>query len=171
MIAYIDRHKERFGVEPIGGLLPIAPSTYYEARSRPPSARALREQELKPEIARVHAEDFSVYGARKVLPPQLRARCTKFWPGAVADQLGEQIPEDLADVSEWTHEREWRVLGTGEPSAFRFSPEDVAFLIIGDWDSANRSYACVVVYGGTGDIEDRRSVWLPRGESSGQVAS
>ena len=29
MIAYIDAHKGRFGVEPICQLLPIAPSTYY----------------------------------------------------------------------------------------------------------------------------------------------
>ena len=36
MIAYIDAHKERFGVEPICCQLPIAPSTYYAAKSRPP---------------------------------------------------------------------------------------------------------------------------------------
>ena len=66
MIAYIDRHKDRFGVEPICQLLPIAPSTYHAAKRRPLSARALRDQELKAEIARVHAEHFGVYGARKV---------------------------------------------------------------------------------------------------------
>jgi hypothetical protein len=38
MIAYIDENKARFGVEPICTLLPIAPSTYYEVRSRPPCA-------------------------------------------------------------------------------------------------------------------------------------
>ena len=30
--------------------LPIAPSTYYAASKRPPSARALRDEELKLEI-------------------------------------------------------------------------------------------------------------------------
>ena len=64
MIAYIDQNKATFGVEPICELLPIAPSTYYEARSRPPSAHALRDTELKTEIARVHAANFGVYGAR-----------------------------------------------------------------------------------------------------------
>jgi putative transposase len=34
MIAYIDRHKDRFGVEPICQLLPIAPSTYHAAKRR-----------------------------------------------------------------------------------------------------------------------------------------
>ncbi len=81
MIAYIDENKATFGVEPICRLLPIAPSTYYEARSRPPSARALRDEDLKTEIARVHAANFGVYGARKVWRQLNRegiavARCT-----------------------------------------------------------------------------------------------
>ena len=81
MIAYIDGHKDRFGVEPICQLLPIAPSTYHAAKNRPPSARALRDQELKVEIARVHAEHFGVYGARKIWRQLHRegiavARCT-----------------------------------------------------------------------------------------------
>jgi putative transposase len=81
MIAYIDRNKDRFGVEPICQLLPIAPSTYHAAKRRPLSARALRDEELKAEIARVHAEHFGVYGARKVWRQLHRegiavARCT-----------------------------------------------------------------------------------------------
>src|SRR3989442_8792989 len=81
MTAYIDRHKDRYGVEPICALLPIAPSTYYDAKRRPPSARALRDAELKTEIRRVHAENFGVYGAEKVWRQLKRegvvvARCT-----------------------------------------------------------------------------------------------
>jgi putative transposase len=81
MIAYIDANTDRFGVEPICQVLPIAPSTYYAAKRRPPSARALRDEELKAEIARVHAEHFGVYGARKVWRQLHRegigvARCT-----------------------------------------------------------------------------------------------
>ena len=66
MIAYIDAFKEQFGVELICEQLPIAPSTYYAAKSRPPSARAVRDEGLKPEIERVHRDNFGVYGARKV---------------------------------------------------------------------------------------------------------
>jgi putative transposase len=66
MIAYIDAHKERFRVEPICEQLPIAPSTYYAAKSRPPSARAVRDEVLKPEIRRVHRDNFGVYGVRKI---------------------------------------------------------------------------------------------------------
>jgi transposase InsO family protein len=81
MIAYIDRNKHRYGVEPICRVLPIAPSTYYAARRRPLSARAVRDTKLKVEIARVHAEHFGVYGARKVWRQLHRegvavARCT-----------------------------------------------------------------------------------------------
>ena len=66
MIAYIDAHKERFGVEPICKQLPIAPSAYYAAKSRPPFARTTRDEALKPEIRRVYRDNFGVYGARKV---------------------------------------------------------------------------------------------------------
>jgi putative transposase len=81
MIAYIHANSDRFGVEPICKVLPIAPSTYYAAGRRPRSARSRRDEELKVEIRRVHAENFGVYGARKVWR-QLRregvgvARCT-----------------------------------------------------------------------------------------------
>jgi putative transposase len=81
MIAYIDQNRHRYGVEPICQLLPIAPSTYHAAKRRRPSARALRDEELKAEIARVHAEHFGVYGARKIWRQLHRegiavARCT-----------------------------------------------------------------------------------------------
>ena len=60
---------------------PIAPSTYYNTVSRPPSARALREERLKAAITRVHQDNYGVYGARKVWLALNRdgipvARCT-----------------------------------------------------------------------------------------------
>ena len=71
IIDYIERYKSVFGVEPICTALtsvdvPIAPSTFYAARTRPPSARAVRDEELKPVIARVHKENYGVYGIRKM---------------------------------------------------------------------------------------------------------
>ncbi|ALK10623.1 Integrase core domain protein [Blastochloris viridis] len=86
MIAFIDDHREVHGVEPICKVLPIAPSTYHDhvAKRADPaklSARAKRDQALRPEIARVFAENFEVYGARKVWRQMVRegfdvARCT-----------------------------------------------------------------------------------------------
>jgi putative transposase len=66
VIAYIDAHRDRFGVEPICRALQFAPRTYYAAKARPPSARAVRDEQLRPEIVRVHADNFGVYGAAKV---------------------------------------------------------------------------------------------------------
>jgi putative transposase len=66
MSRFIEEHRAVFGVEPICQALGIAPSSYYAARSRPPSARVLRDAELAVEIARVHAANFGVYGVRKV---------------------------------------------------------------------------------------------------------
>ncbi len=59
----------------------IAPSTYYAARSRPASARAVRDEQLKAGITRVWRENFGVYGAEKVWLELNRqgvtvARCT-----------------------------------------------------------------------------------------------
>jgi Transposase and inactivated derivatives len=81
MTAFIAARRGEFGIEPICAQLPIAPSTYYGARSRPPSARASRDAELRREIQRVYDANYRVYGPRKVWR-QLRregfcvARCT-----------------------------------------------------------------------------------------------
>jgi putative transposase len=65
-VSFIDGHRDRWGVEPICRTLQVAPSTYYAARSRPPSARQLRDAQLMVEIQRVYKANFSVYGVRKV---------------------------------------------------------------------------------------------------------
>ena len=72
MIRFIDEHKDRrsgqlrWGIEPIASILGIAPSTYHAAKTRPPSARAIRDAVLRPEIRRVWEDNLSVYGADKV---------------------------------------------------------------------------------------------------------
>ncbi len=86
MKAFIDEHRETYGVEPICRVLPIAPSTYYEhaARKADPDRRPARERrdaELSQEIRRVFAANFGVYGVRKVWRQLQReridvARCT-----------------------------------------------------------------------------------------------
>jgi putative transposase len=59
----------------------IAPSSYYAAKRRPPSARAGRDAWLTAEITRVYKDNGEVYGARKVWLQLHRehiacARCT-----------------------------------------------------------------------------------------------
>jgi len=86
MVAFIDQHREVYGVEPICAILPIAPSTYYlrkaqqqDAATR--AARTRRDTALRAVIQRIWEANHQVYGPRKVWK-QLRregspvARCT-----------------------------------------------------------------------------------------------
>jgi transposase InsO family protein len=86
MTAFIDDHREAYGVEPICAVLPIAPSTYYAAKACEAdpalrSARAQRDEGLRAEVQRVWEENREVYGAKKVWKQLHRegvtvARCT-----------------------------------------------------------------------------------------------
>ncbi|MEO1329179.1 MAG: IS3 family transposase [Pseudomonadota bacterium] len=99
MIAFIDKNRSTYGVEPICRVLPIAPSTYYEhaARRREPDrrpAREKRDETLSAEIQRIWDENFSVYGARKI------------WR-----QLKRDGDRELGEVARCTVERLMRRLG------------------------------------------------------------
>ena len=122
MVAFIDEHRDVYGVEPICRELPIAPSQYFEAnrRSRDPSCLPRREQEdqrLMGEIERVYRASGERYGARKVWRQLKReqfavARCTterlmaklglqgvrrgKRWKTTIPDEATER-PLDLVD--------------------------------------------------------------------------
>jgi putative transposase len=86
-VTYIDDHRHevvegrQLGVEPICEVLQVAPSTYYAAKTRPPSRRSVSDAGTTALIERVHAENYGVYGARKVHAELHRrghrvARCT-----------------------------------------------------------------------------------------------
>ena len=47
-------------------MLQVAPSTYYDARSRPPPARTIRDAELTPKLEQLFTHNHSVYGRRKL---------------------------------------------------------------------------------------------------------
>ena len=73
MVSFIDENREDFGVEPICAQLPIAPSTYYGAKSRPPSARARRDGVLLPQLVALWQANYRVYGAHKLWRAARRA--------------------------------------------------------------------------------------------------
>ena len=73
MCAFIDAHRDEHGVEPICRILQIAPSSYYAHRTREPSARQQRDEQLTQEITQVHEENYGVYGARKMWHAMRRA--------------------------------------------------------------------------------------------------
>lgn len=73
MVHYIDENRDAFGVEPICTTLQIAPSTYYSAKSRPPSARSVRDAVLKVALVALWRANYEVYGVRKLWKAALRA--------------------------------------------------------------------------------------------------
>jgi putative transposase len=86
MVAFVDAHREAYGVEPICQLVPIAPATYYaqkRVQGDPTrrSRRAQRDEQLCRDIRRIWDANFQVYGPRKIWKELRRegigvARCT-----------------------------------------------------------------------------------------------
>ncbi len=86
LVDYIDKHRAQHGVEPICEVLTeagtqIAPSTYYAAKTRAPSARTVSDAATTEILKRVHGENYGVYGVRKMHAELNRqghrvARCT-----------------------------------------------------------------------------------------------
>lgn len=80
MIRFIDQYKNHFGVEPICRALSafledgfITSRGYRAAKKRIPAARALKDQLLIPELTRIHAQNYGVYGVRKMWHAMRRA--------------------------------------------------------------------------------------------------
>jgi putative transposase len=86
MIAFIDAHRDAYGVEPICRVLPIAPTSYHahaalRADPTKASARARCDAVLRRQIQRAFDENFAVYDVRKIWRQLGRedmtvARCT-----------------------------------------------------------------------------------------------
>ncbi len=66
IVDYIDANREEFGVEPICKVLQVAPSTYYSAKSRPPSARVVRDAVLLPILLAVAGQLLRLRGPQAV---------------------------------------------------------------------------------------------------------
>jgi putative transposase len=117
MVAFIDEHRDEYGVEPICDVLPIAPSTYYEHRARAEDpdrrpAREKRDELLRPEIQRVWNDNHAVYGADKVWHQLGRekvdvARCTV-----------ERLMRDMG-LSGATRDRAFKITTRADENALR----------------------------------------------------
>jgi putative transposase len=75
MVAYVDAHRDEFGVEPICRTLEMAPSTYYAAKAREvaPSARAMRDAVMMQVLMALWVANRKVYGADKLWKAARRA--------------------------------------------------------------------------------------------------
>jgi putative transposase len=64
--AFIDEHRDRFGVEPICQVLDVSASAYYQRRTGERSARQVEDERLTARIGEVHSENFECYGYPRV---------------------------------------------------------------------------------------------------------
>jgi putative transposase len=71
--AYIDEHRERFGVEPICETLGVSASAYYQRATGERSARAVEDERLLGVIRETHQRNYEAYGYRKTWKALLRA--------------------------------------------------------------------------------------------------
>jgi putative transposase len=65
-VEFVDANRREFGVEPICDTLQVAPSTYYAAKKRVPSARQLRDQLMMPILLALWVTNRKLYGAHKL---------------------------------------------------------------------------------------------------------
>jgi putative transposase len=72
-VVFIDEHRDEFGVEPICTALQVAPSTYYAAKRRAPSARAIRDAVMMPILLTLWVANRKLYGAHKLWKAARRA--------------------------------------------------------------------------------------------------
>jgi len=123
-VAFIDEHRNKFGVESICEVLRqhdvgIAPSTYHAFKTRPPSLRAISDEAMMLEIGRVYNDNMVVYGADKIwdhlnnVDDIKVARCTverlmrqmgisgarrgKSWVKTTITNEGDERPADLVN--------------------------------------------------------------------------
>ena len=124
MIEFIEANRKEFGVESICSVLPIAPSTYYATKTRPPSKRQVDDERLVVEIRRVWEENYRVYGRRKIWAqlnrediPIGRDRCERLMKqagitGAVRGRRPQTTtPDASAPRAPDLIDRDWNVAG------------------------------------------------------------
>ncbi len=92
MVTFIDDHRDDFGVEPICTTLQVAPSTYYDNKKRPLSARAMRDAVMMPILLALFKTNYKVYGVRKLWIAATRAghHIGRDQVGRLMKQLGIQ---------------------------------------------------------------------------------
>ena len=78
MSAYVDAHRERFGVEPICRTLGVSASAYYQRASGERSARSVEDERLLGVIRVTHKRNYEAYGYRRM------------WKAL--DRAGERVP-------------------------------------------------------------------------------
>jgi putative transposase len=71
--AFIEQHRERFGVEPICSTLGVSASAHYERASGRRSSRAIEDERLLAKISELHEANYLAYGSRRMWKALLRS--------------------------------------------------------------------------------------------------
>jgi putative transposase len=71
--AFVDTHRERFGVEPICRALDVSASAYRQRRTGKRSRRAVEDARLLERIREIHETNYFAYGSRRMWKALLRA--------------------------------------------------------------------------------------------------
>lgn len=116
IVEFIDDARGEFGVAPICDALQVAPSTYYSAKSRPLSDRAVRDGVMMPILLALWKANYSVYGARKL------------WIAArnAGHEIGrDQVARLMRELGIWGVKRSRRVRTTRRDDTAERSPDPV----------------------------------------------
>jgi putative transposase len=114
IVEFIDDNRNEFGVEPICRSLPVAPSTYYSAKSRPLSDRAIRDGVMMPILLILWKANYSVYGARKLWIAATKA----------GHEIGrDQVARLMRELGIWGVKRSRRVRTTKRDDTAERSPD------------------------------------------------
>ena len=73
MSAYVDQHRDRFGVEPICQTLDVSASAYYQRQTGERSDRSVEDERLLAVIRTTHAKNYFAYGYRRMWKALTRA--------------------------------------------------------------------------------------------------
>lgn len=73
MSAYVEEHRERFGVEPICRVLGVSASAFYQRKTGERSARQVEDERLLKKIREVHEANYCAYGYRRTWKALTRA--------------------------------------------------------------------------------------------------
>jgi putative transposase len=71
--AYVDQHRERFGVVPICETLDVSASAYYQRQAGERSARVVEDERLLAVIKDTHEANYFAYGYRRMWKALVRA--------------------------------------------------------------------------------------------------
>ncbi len=114
IVEFIDDNRDEFGVVPICDALQVAPSTYYSAKTRPLSDRAIRDAVIMPILLALWKANYSVYGARKL------------WIAArnAGHEIGrDQVARLMRELGIWGVKRSRRVRTTRRDDTAARSPD------------------------------------------------